>query len=44
MVFLVVKKKVRRNDKWKQTNEFHEPGVVLSEVGLRGSLKPADFG
>ena len=40
----VVKKKVRKNGKWKEINEFHEPGIDLSEVGLRGSLKPADFG
>ena len=40
----VVKKKARRNGKWMETNEYHEHGVDLSEVGLRGSLKPVYFG
>ena len=40
----VVKKKARRNGRWIETNEYHERGADLSEVGLRGCLKPADFG
>ena len=39
-----VKKKARRNGKWMETNEYHERGVDLSEVGLCGSFKPAYFG
>ena len=37
-------KKARRNGKWKETNQYHESDIDLSEVGLRGSLKPEDFG
>ena len=40
----VVKKKARINGKWKETNEYYERDVDLSEIGLRGSLSPADFG
>ena len=40
----VVKKKARRNGKWKETNEYYKRDVDLSEIGLRGWLKPADFG
>lgn len=40
----LVKKKASRKGKWVATNEYHERGVDLSEVGLRGSLNPANFG
>ena len=40
----VVKKKACRNGKWKETNEYYECDVDLSEIGLRGRLNPADFG
>ena len=40
----VVRKKAPRRGRWVETNEYHERGADLSEVGLRGSLKPADFG
>ena len=39
----VVKKKVCRSGKWIKTNEHYECDIDLSEIGLRGSLKPADF-
>ena len=37
-------KKACRNGKWIKTNEYYERDIDLSEVGLRGRLKPADFG
>ena len=40
----VVTKKACRNGKWVKTNEYFERDIDLSEVGLRGRLKPADFG
>ena len=40
----VVRKKAPRRGRWVQTEEYHERGADLSEVGLRGRLKPADFG
>ena len=43
-VLPVVRKKAPRRGRWVGTNEYHERGADLSEVGLRGSLKPADFG
>ena len=39
-----MKKKACRNGRWMETNEYYERDVDLSEIGLCGRLKPADFG
>ena len=39
-----MQKKVPKNGKWVRTNEYHDRGTDLSEIGLRGNLKPSDFG
>ena len=41
---LIVRRKSKRSGKRVPTDTFHESGVDLSEVGLRGSLKQANFG
>ena len=40
----IVKKKVRRNGVWYGSSLNYEQGADLSEVGLRGNMKPSDFG
>ena len=40
----IKRKKATRSGKWVRIDLYHVSGVDLSELGLRGSLKPADFG
>ena len=40
----VVRKKAAQRGRWVQAGDYHERDADLSEVGLRGSLRPQDFG